>query len=140
MVDLEPFKEWVVEEDNPEQGDWKKELTRGKCSGEKIGNYFIKHHKWGKPKLRLVWADEGLTTINWGEPKESTASSKVKGAMKIREITEIREGLVNSKISDKKAAVRTACSFSLLAKGRTLELECPTTVESSRRTICRRRS
>ena len=30
MVDLEPFKEWVVEEDSPEQSDWKKELTRGK--------------------------------------------------------------------------------------------------------------
>ena len=75
-----------------------------------------------------MWVDEELTVVNWGEPKESTRSSKVKGMMKVAEILEVKDGLVKAKISDKKAALRTACSFSVLAKGRTLELECPTAV------------
>ena len=129
MVDLEPFKEWVVEEDAPELSDWKTQLIHGNLPIHIIiGNYFIKHHKWGKPKLRLVWTDDKLTVINWGDPKDAGEGQKVKGMLRVSEIKEVKEGLVKAKINDKKAPQRSSCTFSIISGGRTLELECPTIV------------
>jgi hypothetical protein len=36
-----------------------------------LGNLFIKHHKYGNPKLRLIWLNEDLTEIHWGDPSET---------------------------------------------------------------------
>ncbi len=32
MVDLAPYKDWIVEEDKPEQSDWKTQLIHGSSS------------------------------------------------------------------------------------------------------------
>ena len=124
MVEHEPFKEWIFVDKNCADSqpleDWKTQLING--------NYFIKHHKWGKPKLRLVWLDDKLTEISWGDPKDLVKGLKVKGMLKVSEIKELKDGLAKSKISDPRAAKRTACTFSIISGTRTLELECATVV------------
>ena len=119
MVELESYNEWLVEKD-ADQTDWKTLLRNG--------NYFTKHHSWGKPKLRLVWTDESLEVINWGDPKDQ----KSKGSIKVSDIKEIKDGLAKSSIKDKDSELRLKCCFSLITTSRTLELECPTLVTLSR--------
>ncbi len=75
-----------------------------------------------------MWTDDKVSVINWGDPKDMGDGQKIKGMMKVNELREIKDGLVKSKIRDKNAAQRMACTFSVLTAGRTLELECPTIV------------
>lgn len=64
-----------------------------------LGNYFVKHHRWGTPKLRLVWLDEKGTRIYWSTPKNSKA--KPRGHLEVSKIVCIKDGLVKArKIAD----------------------------------------
>lgn len=121
MVELKAYDEWLIEKDIV-QVDWKLQVTSG--------NFFIKHHRWGKPKLRHVWVDDGFKRIYWSDPNCTGNSKTAKGSMQVRDMKEVKEGLVKSRISskDKKAAQRDQCTFSIISKSRTLELECPTQV------------
>jgi hypothetical protein len=119
MVELEVYNEWLVEHDIV-QIDWKLQVING--------NLFIKHHRWGKPKLRHVWVDKELNNIYWGDSNETEKSKIVKGSIPVKDLKEVKEGLVKSSISDKKATQRNRCTFTLISKSRTLELECPTQV------------
>ncbi len=67
--------------------NWKTQLQQG--------NYFVKHHRWGKPKLRILWVDTKLEELLWREPKDS--EENFKGSIKISGITEIKDGLVKNK-------------------------------------------
>lgn len=35
-----------------------------------LGNFFIKHHEHGSPKLRHIWVTEDLSSICWADPSE----------------------------------------------------------------------
>ena len=119
MIELEPYNEWIVEGELM-QVDWKIQLTQGNC--------FIKHHRWGKAKLRHIWVDKDFQAIYWSELNNKCNKKLAKGNMKIKDIREVREGLVKSRIRDKRVTQRKRCSFALVSKSRTLELECPTEV------------
>jgi hypothetical protein len=63
--------------------DWRESLQKG--------NYFMKHHLWGKNKLRMVWMDADSTKIFWGAPEKSPAQSK--GFIKVNCIIQIIDGI-----------------------------------------------
>ena len=119
MVELEAYNEWLVERDVA-QTDWEMQVIKG--------NLFIKHHRWGKPKLRHVWVNNELTRINWSDHNDTGNPKTAKGSIPVEDLKEVKEGLVNSWINGKKADQRNKCTFSLISRLRTLELECPTQV------------
>lgn len=119
MVELEVYNEWLLEEELVPV-DWKTQISKG--------NYFIKHHRWGKAKLRRVWIDEEFENIYWSNPNDECNLKFAKGSIKIKDVKEVKEGLVKSKIGNRNANQRNKCTFSLITKARTLELECNTQV------------
>ena len=60
----------------------------------------MKHHKWTKPKLRLIWSSERLDEIFWADPKESRDTNKIKGRIKVKDMKEVKTGLHKSKITE----------------------------------------
>ena len=60
---------------------------------------FVKHHRWGKPKLRLVFLSPELHEIYWVDPKMSAKpdQGKIKGKILTKDIKEIRSGFIKSK-------------------------------------------
>ena len=82
----------------------------------------MKHHKWGKEKLRMVWLDDKTKSIYWGCPK--TAPKCHLGGIDVSTILSIREGLVKAKkLVDQHRMENT---FTIVTCKRTLELEAPT--------------
>eukprot|EP00347_Sterkiella_histriomuscorum_P021514 403333711 len=86
------------------------------------GNYFIKHNRWSKPKLRKIWYDSQKQRICWGDPKKST--SNIKGYFTLKCIRDIKEG--QSKSTKAKCPNQTSKIFSISARFKSLELEAPT--------------
>jgi len=122
----DPFKEFR------NLHEWKEKLLNG--------FYFVKHHKWGSAKLRFVWLTDDLDCLQWSAHR----SMKPKGTIFVKDILYIEE---DSKIGKsypsklKKAQSEanvtlgnlTECTqFSIVAKGRCLNLEAPT-IDASRK-------
>eukprot|EP00831_Metopus_contortus_P078970 TRINITY_DN7759_c0_g1_i1.p3 TRINITY_DN7759_c0_g1~~TRINITY_DN7759_c0_g1_i1.p3 ORF type:complete len:116 (+),score=29.24 TRINITY_DN7759_c0_g1_i1:101-448(+) len=91
--------------------------------------FFFKQKTAYEMQRGLVGSEMCIRDSYWGNPKDSAAEHKAKGTMRVPDIREIREGLVHSKLNDKKAPNRSKCTFSIVSKDRTLELECPTIVQ-----------
>jgi hypothetical protein len=36
----------------------------------------MKHHRWSKPKMRLIWMDNKLETIYWRDSKDPETNFK----------------------------------------------------------------
>ena len=103
------------------EAEWMKVLKKG--------NLFVKHHKWGKPKLRLIFSNADVSEIYWADPSMTTkidANSKFKGKILTSEIKDVRDGFIKAK----KASVgdKIECCFTIRTKNRTIELEAPTKV------------
>mmetsp|Transcript_33790 Transcript_33790/g.24834 ORF Transcript_33790/g.24834 Transcript_33790/m.24834 type:complete len:223 (+) Transcript_33790:177-845(+) len=49
------------------------------------GNYFIKHNKWSKPKLRKVWVDFSLTYLYWSNSTTLQELRREKGNQRLEE-------------------------------------------------------
>lgn len=79
------------------------QLTRGSS---------FKKHKYGNVQIRLIWTDDAMTELYWGEDKRNP-----KGSLHIAEIVQI--------ISDSVEP----CRFTIQAKKRNLELEAMTKAE-----------
>lgn len=70
----------------------------------------------------MIWIDAECSKIFWGVPKESPKSHK--GFILTSKITAVKDGLVKArKIKNKEKAQNT---FTIVSKGRTLELEAST--------------
>ena len=96
----------------------------GLCSWNetmKTGDLFIKHHKWTAPKLRSVWLSEGLDKVFWGDPNTISAH---KGYILARDIMEVCDGILKGRKIDDPS--RSLCTFTVVTKHRTLELEAQT--------------
>jgi len=88
------------------------------------GNFFIKHHPWTAPKLRLIWVTTDLKEIHWADPKKPQLS---KGLIRVSEISDIRDGITKGKTLSKTSnQTRYDNIFTLNTAKRTLELEAPT--------------
>ena len=48
------------------------------------GAYFIKHHKYGAPKLRHVSMDPELTKVFWREPNQFNQKDSFKGFIEVK--------------------------------------------------------
>lgn len=51
---------------------------------QKKGAYFIKHHKYGAPKLRHISLDKELAKIYWREPNQFNQNSGFKGFIEVK--------------------------------------------------------
>ena len=59
-----------------------------------LGSYFIKHHKWGSPKVRIVFVSHNFKDILWADPKQLAKNEgKCLGKIKISDIRSIVDGL-----------------------------------------------
>ena len=57
------------------------------------GNFFIKHHRYSKPKIRHIWCSEDLTQIFWGSPKDlGKVGRKAAGSILAAEVVRICNG------------------------------------------------
>jgi hypothetical protein len=56
-----------------------------------VGYLFVKHVKWGSPKLRLVHADDDQ--LYWSETDYMYDRSKSKGSIPLSSIISIKDGL-----------------------------------------------
>ena len=89
------------------------------------GGVFLKH-KYGKWHTRAVWCDPAMSRVFWGEPGAqhgslTTRNKAAKGQMPVSELVQVHLGTRHSPHFGKNA--RGDCSFTVVSKARTLDLE-----------------
>ncbi|CAD8093960.1 unnamed protein product [Paramecium sonneborni] len=84
----------------------------------KAGEVFVKHHKYGVEKIRLVYIQDDI--LYWTKPDDIN-KLKPKGKIKLEDILQIENGLKKAK--KLKDLDRSSNCFSIITKERTLELE-----------------
>jgi len=95
------------------------------------GEVFLKYAKTGQPHNRYVWVTDDFTEIVWRNPKEDIPADEVKKHFRIEvdSILEVYPGQKTQVFLKSGRAFRTAVCFSIIAKDRTLDLECKTSSE-----------
>ncbi|CAD8101414.1 unnamed protein product [Paramecium sonneborni] len=84
----------------------------------KAGEIFVKHHKFGAEKIRLIYILDGM--LYWTKP-DDLSKLKPKGKINLEDILQIENGLKKAK--KLKDFDRSINCFSIITKERTLELE-----------------
>lgn len=87
----------------------------------------MKHHPWGKPRLRLIFANEDLTELYWADPKITTkadSNGKYKGKILTAAIKDVKDGFYKASKSNVKDKLDRC--FCIRTKNRVIELEAPT--------------
>ncbi|CAD8083844.1 unnamed protein product [Paramecium primaurelia] len=84
----------------------------------KAGEVFVKHHKFGVEKIRLIYILDDI--LYWTKPEDFN-KQKPKGKIKLEDILQIENGLKKAK--KLKDLERASNCFSIITKERTLELE-----------------
>ena len=86
------------------------------------GGVFLKHGKRGSPHRRYVWVSGALDAVLW---KALTRGSKTKKAIPTSDLLSVETGHATAVLGRKGVAKHSSADrcFSLVAKGRTLDLE-----------------
>eukprot|EP00456_Euglypha_rotunda_P068544 TRINITY_DN5983_c0_g1_i6.p1 TRINITY_DN5983_c0_g1~~TRINITY_DN5983_c0_g1_i6.p1 ORF type:complete len:1872 (+),score=340.11 TRINITY_DN5983_c0_g1_i6:125-5740(+) len=95
------------------------------------GALLTKHSKTAKPRPRYVYIDQDLKFIVWKDPKEKVLDPKNK--MKVFQIKQIERGRTTEQLKRKNAfgkfLSKEECSFAIIGRERTIDLEAPSEAE-----------
>lgn len=86
---------------------------------------FLKYGRRGRPKVRAFWLDDEESDwyIRWCEVGQRTRKGKSKRCVRIADIVDIRSGRKTDVFNRFKGQGKSDCSFSLITKERTIDLE-----------------
>jgi len=92
------------------------------------GALMYKHSKTAQPRKKHVYVDTELKFIIWKDPKEKALNPKNK--MKVGVIKQIEKGLATPQLQrttliGKKPMAKEDCSFAVIGRERTIDLETP---------------
>ena len=93
----------------------------------KIGTFFLKYRKIRDPAIRFVWISVEGDKLCWSKPGENHLRMAVRGSLRISEIQRIKDGLDRTwGLPKENKELRLACSFTVYASDKIIELEAPT--------------
>lgn len=93
----------------------------------KIGTFFLKYRQFRDPAIRFVWVSVEGDRLCWSKPGEKHLRTEVRGFVRISDIKRIKDGLDRTRgLPKENKELRLACSFTVYASDKTIELEAPT--------------